>query len=135
MQWAARQAMHFTTRLADGFVAERDEFLVERARCDLPETFPIHFHVAFLGEFLAGVLCLLKHFCEHGGIEMALVERDATFFNNTGAMPGLGRAGADGANAVAACARQSCKSRNSSSRRRGRRLCGGFIGVLPECAA
>ena len=58
VQRAARQAMRFAAGFADGVVAQRDEFVVERARVDLPEAFPRDCHVAFLRESFAGVFAL-----------------------------------------------------------------------------
>ena len=55
VQRAARQAMHLAASLANGFVAETDEFIIERARGDLPEAFPARFHVALFSEAVACV--------------------------------------------------------------------------------
>ena len=102
MQRAARQAVNFAAGFADGFVAQRDEFVVERARVNLPEAFPTHFHVAFLRKFFAGGFGFLKHACERRAVEMALIQRDATFLDDARDDARFGRAGANGANAVAA---------------------------------
>ena len=102
VQRAARQAMRFAAGFADGFVAERDEFVVERARVDLPEAFPLTFTLPSLRELFAGVFGFLKHLGERRAVEMPLVERDAAFLDDAGNDAGLGCAGADGANAAIA---------------------------------
>ena len=66
VQRAGGEAMDFAAGFADGFVAQGDEFVVERARGDLPEAFPGNLHVAFLREFFAGGFGFLKHLGERG---------------------------------------------------------------------
>ena len=93
VQRPAWQAMRLTPKaFGDGFVAQRDEIVVEWARRDLPETFPRDAHVAFLGEAFAGDFGFLQHFCQRGGIEMALIERDPTFLDDAGDDAGFGGA-------------------------------------------
>jgi hypothetical protein len=92
VQRPAGQAVNLAARLTNGFVAQRDKFVVERARRDLPKAFPRNFDVAFLGKFFAGDFGFSQHLGELGGIEMALVERDAAFLDDAGNDAGLGRA-------------------------------------------
>src|SRR5260221_13780816 len=94
--------MALAARLADGFIAQRDEFVVERTRRDLPEALPTHFHVAFLGEAFAGSFGFGQHFCERDGIKMTLIQCDAAFLNDTRDDSRFRCARTDGANAIAA---------------------------------
>src|SRR5256714_3360953 len=76
----------------NGFVAERDEIVVEEDRFDLPEAFPGNGDVAFARETLAGFACFGEHAGKSGGVEMALVERDSAFFDDARDDAGLGGA-------------------------------------------
>ena len=100
VQRATRQTMNLAAGFADGFVAQRDEFVVERARRDLPETFPRDFHVAFARKGFARSFCLRQHCRELGRIQMPLIQSDPTFFNHAGDDARFCGAGADGANAA-----------------------------------
>src|SRR5208282_455138 len=100
VQRAARQAVNFAAGFADGFVAQQNEFIVERARGDLPEPFPGNFHAALLRKCFAGIFRLLQHFCQRGGVEMTLIQRDAALGDHAGDNAGFGCARADGANAA-----------------------------------
>jgi hypothetical protein len=56
VEGAGREAMDLAAGFADGFVAERDEFFVERARGDLPKAFPGDFYVALGANFSLAAL-------------------------------------------------------------------------------
>jgi hypothetical protein len=61
--------------------------LIERHRFDLPNPFPLHRDITFPGKALARLTRLFHHPREGGGIEMALIKRDSTFFDYAGDDP------------------------------------------------
>lgn len=67
---------------------------------DLPETFPSHSDAAFFGELLGSGASVMQHLGEGCGVQMALIEGDAAFFDDAGDDAGFGDARANRANAA-----------------------------------
>src|SRR5205085_9956779 len=92
VEGAGGEAMWLGAGLGNGFVAERDEIVVEKNRLDLPEAFPGNGDVPFARETLAGFACFGEHAGKSGGVEMTLVERDPACYDDARDAAGLGGA-------------------------------------------
>ena len=102
MEWAGREAMGFGAGFGDGFVAKGNEVVVKKNRLDLPEAFPGNGDVAFLRESFAGRFRFSQHAGEGRGVEVPLIERDATFIDDAGDDAGFSGAGTNCADATVA---------------------------------
>src|SRR5262245_50379084 len=92
--------MNFAAGFADGFVAQRDELVVEWMRINLPNTIPSGGDVSLFRKTFAGVTSVLQQSSERGLVEVPLIESDPTIFNNAGNNARLRRARTNRANAA-----------------------------------
>ena len=124
VQRAGRQAVRDAAGFADRLVAEpmsvswNGRGSICQRRSQVTSTLPSAAKRSLASLASASILASASR------VEMALVERDPAFLDDAGDDAGLGRAGADGANAAAAV-RRFRKSPEPSSPRRERRPCGG----------
>src|SRR4030081_827579 len=112
--------MRLRAGFRDGFVAKRDQFIIEYDRLDIPQPVPRKIDITFRGELFARYFCFTQHSLQGAGVEMALIERDSTFFDHARDNSRLCCARADRANALTAalsdsinlgahlCSRQKC---------------------------
>ena len=100
MQWAGWQLMHLTASLPNGFIGLGNQSRMKRPGRNLLQTFPGHGDTAFVGEAFTGGPGVCQHTRQDRRIEMPLVQGKAAFRHDAGDDAGLGRAGADGADAA-----------------------------------
>ena len=102
----------------------------------LPDPVPRHLDVAFSERSARSRRARRASRCASaGGVEMALVERDAALLDDAGDDAGLGGARSRSCRRRRGASGDAVDLRAHLARRRGTRPVRRFIGVLPECAA